>query len=286
MNILDLIERRQSSRVPFDPERKIPEDELQQILEAARWAPTAHNMQNFQIVVVDDRHLLEELSKIATEASRAFIEENYEQLSFSEEELKRKKVGLLATMFPPSWRTLRFEPAPPAANLAPAAQAGMGSADTHGPDRWVEPAPDASHAQTLLGGPGYFAMTAVLLVVLYDPRKRAPASEGGVRGMISLGCVLENVWLVAQSLGIGVHVQSLLAASHVEQEVKRILGVPQSLKVGFALRLGYPTIPPTYLRVRRNLEEFVHRNQFATSPDAGVAGDVPQPGAPSDPRQR
>lgn len=126
------------------------------------------------IVVVDDPALLDELSNIPTETSRVFVEENYEQLSFSEEELKRKKVGLLGTMFPLSWRTPSVTP-------------------------YIEEA----HAHSILGPP--IKMSAALLVVLHDSRKRAPASEGDVLGMMSLGCVMENMWLVAQSLGIGFH---------------------------------------------------------------------------------
>jgi nitroreductase len=43
--------------------------------------------------------------------------------------------------------------------------------------------------------------------------------------MMSLGCVMENMWLVAQSLGIGFHIQSVMSATSVEREVKRILAV-------------------------------------------------------------
>jgi hypothetical protein len=42
---------------------------------------------------------------IAYQISDTFIQENYQQLSFSEEELLRKKVGVLASMFPPALRT-------------------------------------------------------------------------------------------------------------------------------------------------------------------------------------
>lgn len=231
MEILDLVRHRQSSRVHFDPERPIPADHLRQILEGARWAPTAHNMQNFEIVVVDDRALLEELSRIRTETSAVFVEENYAQLSFSEEELKAKKVGILGTMFPPSWRTPGQKP-----HL------------------------DEEHAHSILGAP--IRMSAALLVVLYDARRRAPASEGDALGMMSLGCVMENMWLVAQSLGVGFHVQSVFGSEAVEREVRRALDFPAHLKIGFAVRLGYAKTPAPYLRVRRDVEDFVHRNRF------------------------
>ena len=107
--ILKLITERKSLRVPFDTERPIAGKDLQQILEAARWAPTAHNMQNFEIIVVDDKKILEAIGKINRPISEVFIRENYPQLSFSEEELLKKKVGILGTMFPLSWRTPDFK---------------------------------------------------------------------------------------------------------------------------------------------------------------------------------
>lgn len=236
MDIIELIRQRQSSRVLFDPDRKIPEAHLSRILEGARWAPTAHNMQNFEIVVVDDPAVLAQLGKIATETSQIFVEENYAQLSFSEKELKARKVGLLATAFPPSWRT-----------------------------PGVKPHVDEAHAHSILGAP--IRMSAALLVVLFDPRRRAPASEGDVLGTMSLGCVMQNMWLVAESLGIGFHVQSVFNAERVEREVKRILAIPDALKIGFAVRLGYPETPVSYLRVRRELADFTHRNRFGKRGD-------------------
>ena len=52
--------------MPFDLERPIAKEQLADILEAARWSPTAHNMQNFEIIVVDDRKILEAIWSIGT----------------------------------------------------------------------------------------------------------------------------------------------------------------------------------------------------------------------------
>ena len=229
--MLDIIRERQSARVLFDPERPIAKEKLRQILEAARWAPTAHNMQNFEVVVVDDRTLLTALSNIKHEVDDAFIRENYQQLSFSEDELRTKKVGILGAMFPPSWR-----------------RPGLA------------PIPHEERAHSFLGGP--IQKSAVLLFVLYDPGRRAPASEGDFLGIMSLGCVMENMWLMAQSLGIGVHILSVLSAESVEREVKPLLGIPDRLKIAFAARLGYPISSPNYVRVRRDVDDFTHHNRF------------------------
>jgi nitroreductase len=101
-----------------------------------------------------------------------------------------------------------------------------------------------------------------LLIVLYDPKKRAPASDGDVLGFMSLGCVMENMWLMASSLGISLQILSTFAAPPVEKQVKQVLGIPEQLKIAYACRLGYHAGSIKYLRVRRDIEEFAHYNKF------------------------
>ena len=230
-NLMKLIEQRHSSRGLVDQKRLVTSKDLRQILEAGRWAPTAHNMQNFEVVVVDDEKILKEIGRIKSQISEEFIKENYEQLSFSKKEFLRKKVGILASRFPASWT----DPA----RLDEAVREG----------RW-------SLQERIQGSP-------TLLIVIYDSRKRAPASDGDVLGIMSLGCVMENMWLMAQLLRIGFHVLSVFSGIPVEKEVKKILNIPGYMKIAFAVRVGYPRSAPTnYLRVRRDVKDFVHYNRF------------------------
>ncbi len=226
---LDLIRDRKSWRVPFDTGRAIPKEDLLRVLEAARWTPSAHNMQNWEIVVVDDPAVLDRLAQAERPISEAFIKENYEHLSFSKEELLQRKTGLLASMFPAEWTT-------------PDVQAdALGAAGI------------SSRQRALLPGP-------VMLVVVYDPSRRAPASEGDFLGIISLGCLMENLWLGAEALGLGAQIVSSLADSAA---LKDILGIPERLRVAYAVRLGYPVKQPEdYLRVRRDVEDFTYFNRY------------------------
>ena len=234
-SILKLTQQRQSARVPFDPRRPIAKEDLRQILEAGRWAPTAHNMQNFEILVIDDKKILKKIGNIKSRVSAKFLRENYEQLSFSEEELLRKKVGILGTMFPPSWR------------------------DPSKMEKTARESMSRSLDQSVNGSP-------VLLIVIYDSRKRAPASQGDVLGFMSLGCVMQNMWLTAQSLGISFQILSRFSGESVEKEVKQILGIAEYMNIAYAVRLGYPVSAPTkYLRVRRDVEAFVHHNRYGNS---------------------
>ena len=234
-DLLKLIRQRQSSRTPFDSLRPVSKEDLTRILEAGCWAPTAHNMQNFEVVVVDDKKMLNTIRNIQFPTSETFIRENYLQLSFSEEELKRKKTGVLGTMFPKSWLNPVFVP------------------DRADDDETEHPTMERHNS--LLTCP-------TLVMVLYDAGRRAPASEGDFLGVMSIGCVLENMWLMASSLGIGLHIVSSLSGAYAEQEIKRMLGIPANLSIAISFRLGYPAASVKYLRVRRDLGDFVHHNNF------------------------
>jgi nitroreductase len=234
VDLLTLMRERRSQRGPYDQQRRVEKEELERIIEAGRWAPTAHNMQNFEIIVVDDRQKLEAIAGIGFSLSEVFVRENYRQLSFSEEELARKKVGILGTMFPPVMRK---------------------------PDFRLSDLTEDERKDMAMRIP--LRASAALLVVLYDPRLRAPASEGDFLGIMSLGCVMENMWLMANSMGIGLHILSSLAAGPTERELKRLLAIPEHSKVAFTCRLGYPTEQPDrYLRVRRDIEDLTHHNRF------------------------
>jgi nitroreductase len=231
--IAEVIRDRHSTRGSFDRSRPIAKPQLKLILEAARWAPTPTNIQNFEIVIVDETEQLEAIGKIPAQMSETFLRENYSQLSFSEAELCIKKTGMLASAFPKQWTD---------------------------PEAW-NPGADARSQLTFLGRS--VKDTPLLLVVLYDGDKRSPGSDGDPLGQMGLGCVMENMWLMAEDLGIGMHVLTVFSDSPVEKQVKNTLQVPAHMKIAFACALGYPAEPAGgYLRVRRDIEDFVHHNQF------------------------
>ncbi|HVW69092.1 MAG TPA: nitroreductase family protein [Steroidobacteraceae bacterium] len=237
--LADIVRARHSARVPFDPDREIPGADLQRILECARWAPTAHNMQNFVAIVLDDPALLAKIGAIRAAPSETFLAENYWQLSFSEEELLRKGTGLLASQFPPAWRKPNAKPA------------------------------DAIEADELLANRSLQGCPT-LLVMLYDGNRRAPASEGDVLGIMSLGCVMQNIWLMAQALGVGLQILSVFNTGAPAKALRLLLEIPDHMKIGFCCRLGYPVESPgNYLRVRRSPGQFIHHNRYSP-PTPGI----------------
>lgn len=182
-----LIESRHSARGAFNPDRRVTEIELAHLVEAARWAPTADNLQNFQLAVIDEPAVLAVLGAI------------------------------------------------------PAGDAARDGRRTLG--------------ELIAGAP-------MVMVVVFDPTACAPASDCDALGAISLGCVLENLWLEAHSLQLDLQVMSAFSAAGVAPEVARVLGVPPPWLVAYALRLGHALSAAHPPRVRRAPEDFVHRNGF------------------------
>ena len=251
-DLLKIIQERHSDRGSFDPNRPIPGRDLRLILEAARWAPTPHNMQNFEILVVDGKEQLDAIQKCRSDASESFLRENYGQLSFSEEELLAKKTGVLASMFPPSWTN---------------------------PEAWRQDS-DYRSQHAFLGR--WMRESPMLLIVIHDARKRAPGSDGDMLGSVGLGCMMENMWLMSGVLGIGFQVLSTFSNDQVEHQVKSLLHIPEWMQISFACRLGYPAEQGAKpVRVRRTLEEFCHHNLFGrkglASKDAPVSPPSGEP---------
>jgi nitroreductase len=230
---METIRDRHSTRGAFDTGRPVTAEALSVVLEAAQWAPTPTNMQNFEIVVVDAKEQLDAIGKIPADMQESFLRENFAQLSFSDASLLEKKTGMRDTDFPRAWTN---------------------------PAAWDPYSDSRSQITTLAKSIGE---PPLLLIMVYDCRKRAPGSDHDRVGLIGLGCVLENIWLAAASQGFAFHVLTVVGDGPVEEQMRIVLNIPEHMKIAFACSLGYaanPTVP--YVRVRRELKDFVHYNSF------------------------
>jgi nitroreductase len=231
-DLLDVMWQRHTCRAAFDPMAQIREPDLECILDAARWAPTAHNLQNFEIIVVDDKQKLAEISAIRMPPVETFARETYRHLSLPDAEMLRRRTGLLASMFPESWH----ESEPVKGDIAP--------------------------QHTFVGRT--IQKCPMLLVVVYDSRHGTTSDpEEVVLDTMSLGCVMQNMWLMTESLGISMQVLTSLGTTVAESRARTILNIPPHLKIAFAARLGYPlAASESYLRMRRRIQDFTHRNHY------------------------
>lgn len=132
------------------------------------------------------------------------------------------------------------------------------------PPDWVDPSKfsQIAHESEPIPLENSIRGSPTLLMVFFDPKKKAPAQAEDVYGFMSLGCLMENIWLAAQALGISMQILSLSATVSVEKELKQILAVPGQLKIAYTIRLGYPTMQVNVLQVRRDINDFTHHNKY------------------------
>jgi nitroreductase len=60
--VLELIKERRSIRAYID--KPIPEEEIEMILEAGRWAPSASNRQPWNFILIKNKNILKELARV------------------------------------------------------------------------------------------------------------------------------------------------------------------------------------------------------------------------------
>lgn len=64
MEVFEAIKKRRSIR-RFNPDKKVPDEQIEKLLEAARWAPSAGNLQSWFFIVVKDQETKERLAETA-----------------------------------------------------------------------------------------------------------------------------------------------------------------------------------------------------------------------------
>jgi nitroreductase len=252
MNTLDAVRRFSMYRGRLD-DRKLSEEHLHQILDAARWAPSGHNSQPWEFAVVDEPDLIRRIAVIATQNYDDFLAHGphlpkwvrnfIPWLRWSREDLERHGDGIFFRRFP---REL-WEEVAASTDEALIRERMVSLFGSHGePSRLLTTAP-------------------CLIFTLLDTRREIPDFSGEMLALTSAGAAMQNLRLAARELGIAVHEQSVLYdLPETRTAVKSILGIPDPFRIVGAMRAGYRTdrVRSSFTHVRRPLEEIIHRNGY------------------------
>ena len=237
MDYQELVKFRRSSRWTFSTKKQIPDEDLNKILEAARWAPTPHNRQPYEIIVVKNKEIMKELSEIGFRLSIDEID-GHEYWTFSKEELETKGIGVQEDVLPKFVLDLKEKPE---------------LIDNN--EFWER----TMSMYALL-----MQASSAFLLVLYDPTIPGIGPLKNVWGMLSVGAVMQNIWLAANDLGISVHLasgQTMTVES--KRKIYEVLEIPQKYKLLLFFRLGYEKKFGKYgTPYRRKLSDFVHVDTF------------------------
>jgi nitroreductase len=251
MELMEAIRGRYTHRGAF-LDQKIERDVLLEVLEAARWAPSGHNSQPWEFLVVDDRKEVEELMAVAGriyaefQKTRPSVKRNVEiwlsWTRWSDKELETKGDGAYAREFDRNaWEEmLRIE---------------------------SEDEIKARFAKLFAGrsGPSMFSSPPALVFTLLDTTVKIPNISQGLMQMTSIGAAIQNLRIAAHGKGLATHEYSVLYdLPQTRARMMELLDIPSRSRIVSAMKIGYPGDPATSIKshVRKPLEKLVHWNRF------------------------
>ena len=186
----------------------VPADQIGEILEAARWAPSAGNFQPTRYVVLRDRTRLTRLGELAEESVR------------------------ISAHWHPPYRQGRGE---------------------H---------PD-------------WATVPAAIALIADPTKGGPHIHGEATHIHAGGLAAQNIWLMAQALGLG----TSLVTHWIEEKVKVLIDCPRTWDVVGVMPLGVPA--ETQAWTREELGTLVYQDRFGHPWDPTREMPFPASAAPA-----
>lgn len=237
------------------------------LVEAAAMAPSHFNSQPWRFVLIEDRATIEEIARISGESMRRLMEEGTfwkryrPYFRFSEEEMERRRDGILIDQMPSALKPFRRQIF---------SEAGQSLMNRLGVPRIL----GEDNRKLVAGSP-------LLLAVLLDRTEYRPGELSGFYSVFGMGAAVENIWLTTVELGMGIQfVSTPMEIPENWRRIERLLEVPEELALMAVYRLGYvpeggrrPTID-WQSRQRKRLSQYVFRDT-CQRPERDDFGEAP-----------
>jgi nitroreductase len=270
MHLFDAIKSRRTTNSTFLPQPVVPEH-IQTILEMAAHAPSHFNSQPWRFVVVQDEHTRQQIATIASDSMRMLMEEGtfwrrYSRyFRFSREEVERTSDGIYLDNMPRVLKPfVRYV-------FSPKGGAIM--------NKFQVPRVLGNDAQKLVSS------SPLLLGITLTRTEYQEGELSSLYSVISLGAVIQTIWLTATSLGIGLQfVSTPMEVDGQWEKIVDLLHVPDDQALVVLFRLGYidtqtkrPTIDWSSPQ-RKPVQELAYAEQWGMpfSEDALNGGGVNQ----------
>jgi nitroreductase len=225
MEFLDVVRRRKTTNGPFLPDPVAPEHQ-RLLVEAAGRAPSQLNSQPWRFVIVESRATIEAVAAISGEsmttamAGGTFFERYKPYFRFSEEEMRRRRDGMLFDKLP--------------APLRPFTSQVFTSRGQKLMNLMRVPQTLGEENRKLVAG------SPLLLAAMLDRSENRPGELSSFYSIFSLGAAMENVWLTTVELGMGIQFVSFpMEVPGQWERIIELLKVPDELELMAVYRLGY-----------------------------------------------
>jgi len=230
--------RRSIKKFKPDP---VPDELIGKVLEAARWAPSAHNFQVCRYIVVRDEETREKLRLIA---ARSVRDSARARRDWTFEEYKHDVRNLPRFSRADEWIRWRIKSS----------------------DEWVKWRMEKEREEPFdLSWPYQYISQAPVIIVIcanrYVPYLFRGKKERWSEWMKDAFCAAENILLAAHDLGLGATLNDRVTSGKYIKELRRILEIPDDYTPVTVICMGYSDVPELKMD-KMPLEELVFYERF------------------------
>ena len=230
MEFMEAVLKRRTYRGPFT-DRPISQQDLDVIIEAARWSPSPFNTQPWEILIITQQKSKDALADLLLKSMAAqmvdarFLHDVSQWMNLSREEWEHRGEGVLIDdhMDVPGFMKDKTKLRPlmkNARNMSFLGKLGLGK---KGAVKFAE----------------LLKETPLIIIVLMNTEKKSPGENRATWELLGMGAFIENILLAAASLNIGTHfINASLETRKGRDKLREMFSVPDNYEPICLLRAG------------------------------------------------
>jgi len=225
MDLFDAIVNRKTTNTAFAP-KKISREHIELLIKMSSHCPSHFNSQPWRFVVVQDESIIKKIAKIAGDSmvqlmdDGRFWKQYRKYFRFSEEEIEKTKDGIHIDHLP--------------AFLKPFAKSIFSEAGGKVISKFKVSRILGNDEEKLV------ATSPLLFIILLTRDEYKKEELSGFYSVISMGAVIQTLWLVTTAIGMGM--QFISTPGEIPENWKLISGminVPDDFEMMAIFRMGY-----------------------------------------------
>jgi len=255
MEFIETVLKRRTYREHF-VDKPISQEDIDAIIESARWAPSPFNIQHWEILIVTNHESKNTLADLVLKSMSAqmgdarFLHDASQLMSLTRDEWEKRGEGVLIDdhVDVPDFIKDRDKLKPlmkNAKNMSFLGKLGLGKI---GASKFVE----------------LIRKAPLIMIILMNKQKKSPGENRATWELLGMGAFIEHVLLSATSLNIGTHfINAPLETKKDRDSLRAIFSIPENYEPVCIVRAGYYSEPPKS-SVRLNPKNFVHYERFGS----------------------
>ena len=255
MEFMEAILKRRTYRGNF-ADKPISQNDIDYIIEAAKWAPSPFNIQPWEIILVTQQKSKDDLADLVLKsmanqmADARFLHDVSQWMSLSTDEWKSRGDGVMIDdhIDMPDFIKDKTKLKPllkNAKNFSFLGKLGLGKI---GASKFVE----------------LIRTAPLVIIVLMNTKKMSPGENRMTWMLLGMGAFIEHILLAATSLNIGTHfINAPLETREDRKKLNQMFSVPDHYEPVCVIRAGYMT-EPSGDSVRLDAKRFVHHERFTS----------------------